>query len=371
MNKQTFDIAIVGGGVIGTAVAYYAAKAGRSVVLLEKDHIAAGTSGACDGFIIMQSKNPGPHLELAMESAALYRGLADELDFDIEYQPKGGMIIIENDTQAALMQGHVAKQAVSGLAVDILDAAEARRREPALAPDLWGATYCAADAQVSPIRLAQGFSRAARRLGADIRPGTAVTGLIADRGQVCGVTTAAGDIYCQYVVAAAGIWTPGLVSPLGLDLPIKPRRGQILVTEPLPPTIRHVLLCACYLVAKYRPQDLDPAERHNRLGVGLAVEQTVDGGLLIGSTREFAGCDRATTLAGLEAVAAHARRLLPSLAGVNIIRTFAGLRPYTPDGLPIIGPAAGIPGLIIAAGHEGDGIALAPVTGRRVAAYLQ
>ncbi len=371
MNKETFDVAVIGGGVIGTAVAYYAAKAGRTVVLLEKDHIAGGTSGACDGFIIMQSKNPGPHLELAMASAALYRDLAAELDYPIEYEPKGGMIIIENEVQAALMRDHVAKQAVSGLEVEILDAAEARRREPALAPDLWGATYCAADAQVNPIRLAQGFSRAAKRLGADIRPGTAADGLITDKGRVIGVTTAAGDIYCQYVVAAAGVWTPGLVQPLGLDLPIKPRRGQILVTEPLPPLLRHVLLCACYLVAKYRPQDLDPAERHNRLGVGLALEQTVDGGLLIGSTREFAGFDRATTLAGLEAVAAHARRIIPALAGVNIIRTFAGLRPYTPDGLPILGPAAGVPGLIIAAGHEGDGIALAPITGQRIAAFLQ
>lgn len=370
MNK-TCDIVVIGGGVIGTAVAYYAAKAGRKVVLLEKDHIAAGTSGACDGFIIMQSKNPGPHLELAMASAALYRGLAEELDYPIEYEPKGGMIVIENEIQAALIKDHVAKQAVSGLAVEILAADEARRREPALAPDLWGATYCAADAQVNPIRVAQGFSRAARRLGAEIRAGTEATGLLADRGRVVGVTTAAGDIYCEYAVVAAGVWTPEIVRPLGLDLPIKPRRGQILVTEPLPPTIRHVLLCACYLVAKYRPQDLDPAQRHNRLGVGLAIEQTADGGLLIGSTREFAGFDRATTLAGLEAVAAHARRILPGLAGVNIIRAFAGLRPYTPDGLPILGPAEGIPGLVIAAGHEGDGIALAPVTGQRIAACLK
>lgn len=369
--NNTCDVVVIGGGVIGTAVAYYAAQAGRRVVLLDKGHIASGTSGACDGFIIMQSKNPGPHLELAMESAALYRDLAAELDFAIEYEPKGGMIVIENDTQAALMRDHVAKQAVSGLKVDILPIEEARGLEPLLAPDLWGATFCAADAQVNPIKVAQGFARAATRLGASIRPGTAAARLIVETGRVRGVATAAGDIYCEYVVVAAGVWSPALLAPIGVELPIKPRRGQILVTEPLPPMLRHVLLCACYLVAKYRPDDLDPAQRHNRLGVGLAIEQTADGGLLIGSTREFAGFDRRTTLAGLEAVAAHARRILPALANVNIIRAFAGLRPYTPTGLPILGPVEGFPGLIVAAGHEGDGIALAPVTGRRIAEYLR
>ena len=370
MNKSA-DVVVIGGGVIGTAVAYYAAKAGRRVVLLDKGHIAAGTSGACDGFIIMQSKNPGPHLELAMESAALYRGLSAELDFDLEYEPKGGMIVIENDTQAALMRDHVAKQGVSGLKVDILPIDEARRLEPLLAPDLWGATICDADAQVSPMKVAQGFARAAARLGADIRSGTAAAGVLVDKGRVSGVITADGNIYCEYVVVAAGVWSPELLKPLGVELPILPRRGQILVSEPLPPTLRHVLLCACYLVAKYRPDELDPSERHNRLGVGLAIEQTVDGGLLIGSTREFAGFDRRTTLAGIEAVAAHARRIMPALAGINIIRAFAGLRPYTPAGLPILGPVDGIPGLIVAAGHEGDGIALAPVTGQRIAACLE
>jgi len=166
------------------------------------------------------------------------------------------------------------------------------------------------------------------------------------------------------------VWAPELLKPLGIDIPIVPRRGQILVTEPLPPMIRHVLLCACYLIAKYHPEELDPTDRHHRLGVGLAVEQTAHGGLLLGSTREFVGFDRRTTLAGIEAVAAHVKRLLPVLADVNIIRTFAGLRPKTPDGLPILGPVPELSGLIMAAGHEGDGIALAPVTGELVAEML-
>ena len=217
----------------------------------------------------------------------------------------------------------------------------------------------------------QGFARAARRLGAQIRSGVEATGLVIENGRVCGVQTKDGVLRSGNVVNAAGVWAPELVAPYGVSLPIRPRRGQILVTEPLPTMLRHVVLCACYLIAKYHPEELDPTDRQHRLGVGLAVEQTAHGGLLIGSTREFAGFDRSTTLAGIEAVARHARRILPALAGVNIIRTFAGLRPHTPDGLPILGPVAELPGLIMAAGHEGDGIALAPVTGKKVAGYLE
>jgi glycine/D-amino acid oxidase-like deaminating enzyme len=370
MSKGS-EIIVIGGGVIGTSVAYYAAKAGHRVTLVEKGDVAAGTSGACDGFIILQSKNPGPHLELALQSAAMYRTLSAELDYDIEYRPCGGMVVVENEKQADLLRGLIEKQKAAGLEVELLPIAEARRSETLLAEDLWGAAYCADDAQANPIRVAQGFAQAARRLGANIRSGVEVKELLVENGRVCGVKTSEGDLRADFVVNAAGVWAPDLLAPLGINVPIKPRRGQILVTEPLPSMLKHVLLCACYLTAKYHPEELDLSDRQHRLGVGLAVEQTAHGGLLIGSTREFAGFDRRTTLAGIEAVARHARRILPALANVNIIRTFAGLRPHTPDGLPILGPVEGLPGLIMAAGHEGDGIALAPVTGKKVAEFIQ
>ena len=369
MNRSS-QVIVIGGGVIGTSVAYYSAKAGYKVTLLERNDIAGGTSGACDGFIIMQSKNPGPHLDLAMESAQMYRTLAEELEFDIEYLPCGGLVVAEDEKQATLLRQHIDKQKLSGLKVDLLPIEEARRREAALAENLWGAAYCGEDAQANPMRLAQGFAQAAGRLGADVRCGVRVESLLVDKGRVHGVKTDLGNMHADIVVNATGVWAPQLLAPLGIDIQIKPRRGQLLVTEPLPPTISHVILCACYLIAKYHPEELDPADRHHRLGVGLAVEQTAHGGLLIGSTREFAGFDRRTTLAGIEAVAKHAQIILPVISNVNIIRTFAGLRPYTPTGLPILGPVPELPGLMMAAGHEGDGIALAPVTGRKVAEMI-
>jgi glycine/D-amino acid oxidase-like deaminating enzyme len=170
------------------------------------------------------------------------------------------------------------------------------------------------------------------------------------------------------VVNAAAVWAPMLTQKYGYEPPIIPRRGQILVTEQLPPgTVRHLLLCACYLTAKHHPELLDMNQRQHRLGVGLIVEQTRSGGLLLGSTREFVGFDRHTTLDGIKAVADHICRLMPRLGMVNLVRAFAGLRPRTPDGMPILGPVQSLPGLIMAAGHEGDGIALAPITGQIIA----
>jgi sarcosine oxidase subunit beta len=163
-----------------------------------------------------------------------------------------------------------------------------------------------------------------------------------------------------------------LTKKYGYEPPIIPRRGQILVTELLAPgTVRHLLVCACYLTAKHHPELLDMNKPQHRFGVGLIVAQTKTGGLLLGSTREFVGFDRGTTLEGMRAVADHICQLVPRLRMVNIVRTYAGLRPRTPDGMPILGPVEKLPGLIMAAGHEGDGIALAPITGEMIADYVE
>ncbi len=366
------EVIVIGGGVIGTSVAYFVARLGHKVTLLERQNLSSGASGACDGTLFLQTKNPGPHLQMALKSVALYGVLSEELDYDFEYEQKGGMCLIEDEAQAELMQHTLAQQRQSGLSVELFDIKRAREIEPMLGGHLWGATYCAADTQVNPLAVSRGFSRAARRYGADIRVGVSVTDLLVSDGQVRGVVTTDGPIYGDCVVNAAAIWAPLLTRKYGYDPPIIPRRGQILVTESLPPgTVRHMLLCACYLTAKHHPELLDQTQRQHRLGVGLIVEQTRSGGLLLGSSREFVGFDRNTSMEGMQAVADHICKLMPRLGRVNVIRSFAGLRPRTPDGMPILGPVENLPGLIMAAGHEGDGIALAPITGQIIAECVQ
>ena len=144
------EVIVIGGGIIGTSVAYFAARRGFKVTVLERSNLASGASGSCDGTLFLQTKNPGPHLEMAIKSLALYRELKDELGCDLEYDPKGGMCLIENEEQAALMRHTLEQQRQSGLKVELLDIKQAREIEPLLGEHLWGATYCDADTQANP-----------------------------------------------------------------------------------------------------------------------------------------------------------------------------------------------------------------------------
>jgi sarcosine oxidase subunit beta len=167
------------------------------------------------------------------------------------------------------------------------------------------------------------------------------------------------------------VYAPFIGSLIGLNVPIMPRRGQIIVTESMPPYIFGELWSARYIVAKHTPEMIrqeDPQAAE--LGVGLALGQTNEGTLLIGGTRELVGYDLNTTPEALAAILRHAVNVIPGLKNIHIIRVFSGLRPYTPDGMPILGPVAGVNGFLMAAGHEGDGIALAPVTGKMMADYI-
>lgn len=362
------DVIVVGSGVIGTSTAYRLVTRGLDVLLLDRNGVAAGTSGACDQAILLQSKKPGRHLELARASAQLYKSLEEELQTDLEYACHGGMVIIETKEQLEVMTGFVQQQQQAGLSVRLISGDEARERQPGLASHIVGATWGEEDAQVNPALLAFGFARAARRAGVRLRFGVEVTGLLTEGNRVGGVTTSAGPMYSQWVVLAAGPHTPQLAATVGRKLPIRPRRGQIIITEPVRPLIVGDLNCARYIASKLDPTlGADSNDPSYRLGVGLSLGQTASGNLLIGGSREFVGFDRSTSTEALCAIVQHAVRIMPLLAGVRVIRAMAGLRPHTPDSLPIIGPDRERTGLMIAAGHEGDGIALSPITGMMVA----
>ena len=365
----TSDVIIIGGGIIGAATAYYLSKRNIKTILVEKNDIASGTSGACDGCIFMQSKKPGRHLELALQSAKLYKNLPDELECDIGYKQSGGMILIESEEQIAAMRQFTQQQQNAGLKVELLGIEDALKIERHLSPKLVGTTYSPMDAQVDPLSLTFAFAAAAKRLGAQILIGTKVTSIAVTNGKVEGVQTNNGKIVAEIVINAAGVYAPFIGKMVGVEIPIIPRRGQILVTEPLPPLINSIMLCACYIAAKFKVEWQEgKVYSHltddSRLGVGMVLEQHHASNILIGSTREFVGYDRRVTIEGMRAVARHAKNILPILSNVHIIRSFAGLRPYTSDGLPFLGYIDGPEGFLVAAGHEGDGIALAPITGK-------
>jgi len=364
LKSSMTDVVVIGGGVIGTSVAYYLARRGVRATLLERGDMASGSSGACDGLVLLQSKRPGIHLRLAMESRTLFDRLMEELPVPIEYRRGGGMVVIETEEEFRAMERYVQEQRETGLEVALLDIAAARRMEPGLSESPVGAAYSPLDGQVNPIALTHGFALGARALGARVRTHTEVKGIRLEGGRVTGVETDQGRFSAEVVVNAGGVYAPRLGEMVGITIPIQPRRGQLLVTGATRPMIKGCFISARYIAAKHNP------ELAKGKGEGIAIEQTESGNLLLGSTREFVGFDRRTTVEGLRGIARRTVAVLPGLSDLNVIRSFAGLRPYTPDGLPILGPVKGVDGFIMAAGHEGDGIALSPITGELIAQFI-
>lgn len=360
------DLVVIGAGVIGNSIAYYSAKAGMNVVVIERRDILNGTSSACDTAIHLQSKNPGVHLEMALKSIQKYPELQKGFDLDIHFRITGTMLAIQTPAQLAVMEKFAARQKEAGLNVKVLNEAETLAIQPAMKGGrIIGSTYCDQDATIHPQNLTRAYYLAARRLGARYQLFTEIKEFRIENGRLSGLITDKEEIRCQWIVNACGAFAPLLGRRLGVDIPIAPRRGQIIVTEPVPKLTSTIVNCAKYIAAKYQP-DLLGDSPADRLGVGLSLTQTERGNLLLGGTREFAGYDTKTTRQGLALVANHGAEILPALKDINIIRTFAGLRPYTPDGLPIIGESPQRKGLLIAAGHEGDGLALSAITGELV-----
>lgn len=349
---------VVGAGVIGAACARALAQAGIAVTVLERGAAASGTSAACEGNLLVSDKSPGPELELALFSTRRWgvvaAELADELGAgfpSIEYDRKGGLVVCCAAAGAAALQELGDRQRAGGVLVEQLHPADARVLEPDLTADVVAAAYYPQDAQLQPTAATEALLASARRAGAQVFTGEAVIGprRRAD-GTLCGVATRSGGYDADIVVNCAGPWAGAVATSLGVELPVLPRRGMILVTTRMPPRIRHKVYGDDYVNAT---QSADAM-----LQTSTVVESTAAGTVLIGSSRERVGLDPRTDMAVAAQIARKAVALFPFLAETTVLRSYAGFRPYMPDHLPVIGPDSRLPGLYHVAGHEGAGIGL-------------
>ncbi len=353
--------------MVGAACALYLARAGLATLVLDRGAVAGGTTGAGEGNLLVSDKEPGPELDLALLSARLWHDLAAEpgLGGAVEFEAKGGVVVASDAEGMAALTGFAAGQRAAGIEAETVDAGQLADLEPHLAPDLAGGVLYPQDCQVMPSLAAAQVVRAARRAGAELRTGTAVTGILcAPDGSVHGVRTAEhGDIHAPAVVNAAGTWGGEVAALAGVHLPVLPRRGFVLVTEPLPPgTVRHKVYAADYVA--------DVASGDAGLQSSAVVESTAAGPVLIGASRERVGFDRMFSLPVVRRLAAQATALFPVLGSVHAMRAYLGFRPYMPDHLPAIGADPRAPGLYHACGHEGAGIGLAVGTGQLIAQSL-
>lgn len=346
------DVVIVGAGIVGCAIAYRLSKEKLSVAVVERGEVGREASWAAGGILtpVHLAEYPGPLAELCAASMRLYPGLVEELRpqsaADPEFRTTGLLLLVRDDEGARAASVIEEWKRRHGQPVERLSRETALAREPGLAPGLREALLLPDIAQVRNHRLTAALAEAARRRGVEFRTDSPVTGFLRIPGRVNGVKTPRGDLYGGVTILAAGAWSGECGRSLGLDLKVKPVKGQMLLVEGPPDFCRHVILEGdSYLVPR------------------------ADGRILIGSTLEDAGFDKRVTLDAVHHLSGRGAELLPGVARLPLVHSWAGLRPATPDRLPYLGRAP-MEGLLVATGHFRNGILLAPITAELVADLL-
>ena len=346
-----FDVAVVGAGIQGSSVALRLAQAGRTVAVLERAIPGAEASSAAGGILSpgVEAVEPGPFHALCRASLDRYEAFAREVEalsgMSVGFRRLGTLEIALDDAHATILAARAEKMLRSALPVEVLDDAAARRLEPALSPEARGALYFPDEASLEPRLLARAVYVAAARAGATFLTGQ-VKRIATGGGGVEGVDHDRGRIEAERVVLAAGSWSL-LVEGHGLPAgSVRPVRGQIAILDTRPPLLARVVFS----------------------GHGYVVPRT-DGRILVGSTMEEVGFEKAVTAGGLRDVLAIAIGIAPALAHAPVVETWSNFRPASPDGAPILG-AGTTPGLFYATGHTRNGILLAPITADAIAAEI-
>jgi glycine oxidase len=347
------DVLVVGAGAIGGAIAVALAERGIAVTVLESGQVGRGATWASAGFLgpDWTAHDPPALTRLAEDSLALWPDFAhfleDRTGIGLHFR-RDGLLNLWLDPDARGLPLELATEPPAPGLGERLNAAEARKLEPLLTGPVLGAALHSQDAQVDNTRLGPALGRVATGLGARIHAGTPVAAITTAASRCTGVRLADGtSLPAGAVVLAAGAWSGLLAAGLGIRLPMEPWRGQMMAFDAAERPVSHIVICG-ELVLIPRPH----------------------GPLVVGTTLEHAGFDCRVTLGGLALILARAVCVVPGLSSLPLIRSWAGLRPGTPDYLPYLGRLGGIDGLYTATGHGRKGILLAPITGALMAQLI-
>jgi len=363
MSQKSAEVAVIGGGIVGCAVAYYLAKAGLETIFIEKNDIASGTSSRCDGNITIVDKDPGFDSQMSLKSQELTADLEDELEIPYEYRKLGSILVCDNDDEMEAAVDWVKTQNDAGLKFDVLDPKDIRAESPYFADDIPGGLVSETDSLINPYLFSYSLIDKAKQYGLKTYTQRKVTNITKDDDFT--IETTNGTFKAKKVVNSAGVWAPFIGKMLDIDIPITPRKGHILVGSRQEPIMMRNVMEFGYLMNKFgRERIADPIT--TKYGVALVLEPTESQNFLIGSSREFVGFDESIDINVVHAVARRALRFFPKIDDFRIIRAYTGFRPFTEDHLPIVSEVDEVPGFYIAAGHEGDGISLATVTGKLI-----
>jgi len=343
------DVIVIGAGAIGTSIAYQVAKAGLKVMVFDRGRVGGEATGASAGMIQLNPDRgtPPAYSALASESARLFSALAAELlertGLDIGYRRASLLHVTLDEAEEAQLRAHRGWQLDQGMTVGWLDGAAAMDLEPALNPRVRAALLYQDHYQLLPRALAQALARAATDLGAVVLEGASIDRLLKQGDRVIGVALGGETIRSPATIAANGAWASAWSDALRTPIPVRPVRGQLVALSTTATPLHHAVSSSRgYILTK------------------------ADGSTIVGTTVEEVGFDARPTATGIAGLLDLAPQLVPRLADATVLSAWAGLRPGTPDRLPLLGRPPGWDGIVLATGHFREGILLAPITGELV-----
>lgn len=358
--KNTTDVIIIGGGIIGCSIAYFLCKQGVQVIVLESGDIGAQSSSAAVGLLAPMRPLSGedPFKTHQLAGMARFSSFTSELEaasgISIGYEQTGTLRLLPPE-KVIPARSWAEEWRRAGYHIEVLTPEETSRHEPLLAQGLHGAVRIAEEAQVTPRLLMQAFAQAARNGGTLLYDHTEVVSfqLAETEKRVTGVWTLHGDLLtCNQLILATGAWTAPLGAQLHATLPVRPVRGELVALRQPSPPIRHIVFDEGIV-------DQD-----------IYIAPKPDGTVVVGATKADAGFDLSVSAGGIHHLLQVAFQLVPTLAGCAVERIWAGLRPKTPDSRPLLGPVPGWENVIVASGHGGFGITLSIITGETIAELL-
>lgn len=355
-HRKKYDVGVIGGGVVGCAIAYSIAATGQKVALIEKNEICSGTSGTNPGFCVLTYREDPVIMNIALSEIKKLEKLSELIGTDVEYRKTGGLIYFSNIEQ----QKEVEKIANAckrwGLKeAEIVGNKKVHRQEPALNLDaIKGALYCPLEGKLNPFYLTIGLAKKARELGADIFTNTEIIDIELENKNVKRVVAKNGDaIYAENYVLATGAWTKEICHKIGEDIPVFYERGEAMVSMKVPRIIKGIVTDSNFFLAGESNKD--------KFKIGSCLAQTESGNVVITqATSDVNNYDLRTTLEGQSQVAQRTLEYFPSLKDVDIIRTWGGIAAFTKDRLPIFDYLEKAKNMLVVVGfHSSIGIATA------------
>ncbi|WIG59596.1 MAG: hypothetical protein OJF49_002343 [Ktedonobacterales bacterium] len=379
-NDDRSEVLVLGGGIAGTSTAYYLARYGHDVTLLERGEIAGAASGLNAGTIWAVGWGTLPTLDstLSMGSLEMFQTFQFELDYDLGFRQGGSLQVIQTEAEYQFASESVRRLTTQGFHVELCDARDARTIEPALSDHVLGCVSYPLGASADPAAITRAFAAEAQRHGARILPGHDVTALACgDDGAGYTVTTTEGRVFsARTLVLAAGAWSRQVGALLGLELPVFAVRGQMWATAPTARRLFHsigAVESARYWHADPAGSATTPLELTHWEGARrtrhLYGQQLRDGTIIIGGDRQLSD-DATPDPEGIAANHAHARELFPFLRDLPIQRTWAGWMPFTARLEPIIGKISGFERLYVLTGLSSSGFEQGPMAGKLLADYI-